>query len=95
MRHLSTGRWYAQPLVLAAITLVGLAVILCPIHTNPDADGLDMLQGSCGVALVASFFAAGLVFAPSNWWLLANRSTPTYAVSLHLLDPPPKSPPLL
>ncbi len=95
MRHLSTGRRPVKPLVLAAVTLVGLALILCLIHTNPDEDDLDMLHGSCGVALVASFFAAGLVFVPVNWWLLANPSAPAYAVSLHLPDPPPKPLPLL
>ncbi len=96
MRRLLDGRGSAKPLVLAAVTLlVGLALILCLIHTDPDEDGLDMLHGSCGAALVVSFFAAGLVFVPVNWWLLANLSAPAYAVSLHLPDPPPKSLPLL
>ena len=95
MRHLSTGRRSAKPLVVAVVALLGLALILCLIHTDPDEDGLDMLHGSCGVALVASLFAAGLVFVPVNWWLLANLSVPAYAVSLHLPDPPPRSLPLL
>jgi hypothetical protein len=91
MRHQSTGRRLAKPLALAVVTLLGLALILCLIHTEADKDGLDMLHGSCGVALVASLFAAGLIFVPVNWWLLATLSAPAYAVPLHLPDPPPKS----
>lgn len=95
MRHLSTGRRSVKPLVLTVVMLVGVALVLCLIHTDPDEDGLDMLHGSCGVALAVPLFAACLVFVPVNWWLLADLSAPGYAVSLHLPDPPPKSRPLL
>jgi hypothetical protein len=91
MRHQSTGRRSTKPLALGVVTLLGLALILCLIHTDGHKDGLDMLHGSCGVAIVASLFAAGLVFVPLNSWLLANLSAPAYAVSPHLPDPPPKS----
>ena len=94
MRHLSTGRRSAKPLVVAAVVLVGLALLLCLIHTDPDEDGLDMLHGGCGAAVVASFVVAGLVFTAVHWWLLADSSTSAYAVSPHIPDPPPKSRPL-
>lgn len=53
-----------------------------------------MLHGACSPALIVSFFAAGLVFVSMNWWLLASLAPVPYAVSLHLPDPPPKSPAL-
>jgi len=94
MRHLSTGGRSAKPLVVATVMLVGLALILCLIHTDPDDDGLDMLHGGCGAAVVASFFASGLMFTAVSWRLLADSSTLAYAISPHIPDPPPKSRPL-
>jgi hypothetical protein len=78
-----------------AVALLGLALVLCLLHTDHDECGLDMLHGSCGVALVTSFFTAGVFLASVSWWLLSNLAVSPYAVSLHLPDPPPKSPALL
>ena len=80
---------------LVVIALLGLAVVLCLVHgSHQEAGDLDMLHGACSPALIVSFFAAGLVFVSMNWWLLASLAPVPYAVSLHLPDPPPKSPAL-
>ncbi len=95
MRNLSTGREAARPVILAVVTLLGLALVLCLIHIDCDDAGMDMVHGACGVALAASFFTAAVVVASLSWWLLPGVAISPYAVSLHLPDPPPKSPALL
>ena len=95
MRHLSTGHESVRPAVLAVVMLLGLALVMCLVHIDCDEAGMDMVHGGCGVALVASFFTAAVVLASLNWWLLPGWAIPSYAVSLHLPDPPPKSPALL
>ena len=95
MRYLSTGHESARPVVLAAVMLLGLALVLCLVHIDHDEAGMDMVHGGCGVALVASFFTAGVVLASLSWWTLPGLAISPYAVSLHLPDPPPKSPALL
>ena len=92
MRYLSTGHESARPVVLAAVMLLGLALVLCWVHVGCDEVGMDMVHG---VALVAAFFTAGAVLASLSWWLLPGLAISPYAVSLHLPDPPPKSPALL
>jgi hypothetical protein len=80
---------------LVVIALLGLAVVLCLVHgSHQEAGDLDMLHGACSPALIVSFFAAGLVFVSMNWWLLTGLAPVPYAVSLHIPDPPPKSPAL-
>jgi hypothetical protein len=95
MRYLSTGRESARPVVLAAVMLLGLALVLCWVHVDCGEAGMDMVHGGCGVALVASFFTTGAVLASPRWWLLPGLAISSYAVSLHLPDPPPKSPAFL
>ena len=95
MRHLSTRHKSVRPAVLAVVMLLGLALILCLVHIDCDEAGMDMVHGGCGVALVASFSTAGIVLASLSWWLLPGLALSPYAVSLHLPDPPPKSPALL
>ncbi len=81
---------------LAVVVLLGLAFALCLVHGCHDQTGdLEMLAGACGTtAVVVSLFAAGPLLASVNW-LLPSLAVSPYAVSLHLLDPPPKSPALL
>lgn len=95
MRYLSTGHAARRPVVLAAVTLVGLALVLCLVHIDRDEAGMDMVHGGCGLAIVASFASADVVLASLSWWLLPGVAMSPYAVSLHLPDPPPKSPALL
>ena len=95
MRHLSTRQESVRPAVLAVVMLLGLALILCLVHIDCDEAGMDMVHGGCGVALVAAFSTAGIVLASLSWWLLPGLALSPYAVSLHLPDPPPKSPALL
>jgi len=75
--------------------LLGLALVLCLVHIEHDGTGMALVHGGCGVALVASFLAACAVLASLSWWLLPGMAISPYAVSLHLPDPPPKSPALL
>jgi len=95
MRYLSNGHEAARPVFLAVVTLLGLALVLCLVHIDCDEAGMDMVHGGCGVALVASLFTSGVVLASLSWWLLPGLTISPYAVSLHLPDPPPKSPALL
>jgi hypothetical protein len=95
MRYLSSGHEAARPVFLAVVMLLGLALVLCLVHIDCDEAGMDMVHGGCGVALVASLFTAGVVLASLSWWLLPGLTLSPYAVSLHLPDPPPKSPALL
>ena len=98
MRYPSTWRASAGPVALTTVALLGLALVLCMVHTGCDEagmDGMDMVHGGCPAALVVSLFTAGVVFASVNWWLLPGLAVSPYAVSLHLPDPPPKSSALL
>jgi len=95
MQHLSIRHDVARPVILAVVTVLGLALILCLIHVDHDEAGMDMAHGGCGVALVTSFFTTGIVLGSLNWWLLPGLAISAYAVCLHLPDPPPKSPALL
>ena len=97
MRRLLTGSNSGRHIALAAVALLGLvAVVLCLVHgSHAEAGGLDMLHGGCGGALVVSSYTAGLVLVSMNWWLLPSLAVAPYAVSLHLPDPPPKSPALV
>jgi hypothetical protein len=95
MRHLSTRYDVPKSVILAVVTVLGLALILCLIHVDHDEAGMDMAHGGCGAALVAAFFTAGVVLASLSWWFLPGLTISAYAVCLHLPDPPPKSPALL
>ena len=96
MRRLFPGSHSGRHVALAAVTLLGLAFVLCPVHgSHAEAGGLDMLHGVCGGALVVSSFTAGLVLVSMNWWLLPSLAVAPYAVSLLHPDPPPKSPALV
>ena len=95
MRHLSTAHRSARPVILAVVTMLGLALVLCLIHIDHHEAEMDMVHGACVVALVTSFFTAGAVLASRNWWLLPSVPVSPYTVSLHLPDPPPKAPALL
>jgi hypothetical protein len=95
MRYLSTGHESARPVVLAAVMLLGLALVLCLAHIDHDEAGMDMVHGGCGVALVAPLLTACVVLASLSWWLLPGVTISAYVVSLHLPDPPPKAPALL
>ena len=61
MRYLWTGLESTRPMALAAVMLLGLALVLCLVHIDHDEAGMDMVHGGCGVALVASFFTMGRV----------------------------------
>ena len=95
MRYLPTRHESARPVVTAAVMLLGLALVLCLVYIDHDEAGMDMVHGGCGVALAASFLTAGIVLASLNWWLVPGLATSPYAISLHLPDPPPKSPAFL
>jgi len=97
MRYLPMGHESARPAVLATVTLLGLALVLCLAqagHCEAGMDMTDMAHGACGAALAVSLFTAGVVLASPSWWLLPGLTMSAYAVSLHLSDPPPKSPAL-
>lgn len=85
----------ASPLAVATVTLLGLALVLCLVHSDHDDGEMDMLHGACGVALAASFFAASIVLTSLDWWRLPSSRAAADSVPLHLPDPPPKSPAFL
>ena len=95
MRYLPNRHERGRRLALALVMLLGFALVLCLIHSDDDEASMDMAHGGCGVALVASFFTAGMVLASLSWWLLPSMAISPYTVSLHLPDPPPKFPTLL
>lgn len=95
MRYLSTGHESARPVILAAVMLLGLALVLCLAHVDRDETGMDMVHGGCGLALVASSFVACVVLASPRWGLLPGVAISPYSVSLNLPDPPPKARALL
>ena len=96
MRRLLTGSHSGRHVALAAVALLGLVFVFCLADgCHAEAGCLDMLHGACGGALVVSSFTAGLVLVSMNWWLLPSLGVAPYAVSLHLPDPPPKSPALV
>jgi hypothetical protein len=95
MRHRLERARSLNRTALVVVALLGLAIVLCLVHgSHQEAGDLDMLHGACSPALIVSVFAAGLVFVSTNWWLLTSLAPVPYAVSLHLPDPPPKSPAL-
>jgi hypothetical protein len=74
-----------------AVGLLALSLMLCLVHDNHDERGVDLFHGTCGIALVGSFFAAAVVLVSLNWWLWATLAVSPNAVAVHLPDPPPKS----
>ena len=77
---------------MTVVMLLGLALLLCLVHIDHDETEMDMVHGGCGVALAASFVTPSVILASLSWWLLPGVDISPYAVSLHLPDPPPKSP---
>ena len=95
MQYLLNRHEWGRRLALALVMLLGLALVLCLIHIDDDEASMDMAHGGCAVALVTSFFTAGMLLASLSWWLLPGMAISPYMASLHLPDPPPKSPTLL
>jgi hypothetical protein len=85
MRRSSTRNESVRPLALVVTVLLGLALLFC----------VDMVHGACMIALGPSLVPTALLIAYVAWWLVPSIEAPTYAVSLHLPDPPPKSSALL
>ena len=87
---------------LAIVVLLTLGLLFCLVNScllphshHGEAGDVDMLRGVCGPALTVAFLASNLMFVSMSWWLLTSPGVSPFSVSLHLPDPPPKSPALL
>jgi hypothetical protein len=104
MNYRLTRSGKGPPAVTLAVLLT-FALLFClahrQMHSGPahnhhgEAGGADTLHGICGGALTVAFLASSLMFLSMSWWLLTNLGIFPSTVSLHLPDPPPKSPALL
>lgn len=80
--------WWGQGVVIAA-TLLMLAVALCLFDTNRDGvddPGSDLCNVSLAVAITVACLGRPLL----TGWSRGDLAPSFHAVTLRLLDPPPK-----